>query len=58
VAIPNILANAAVVPELLQQNAEPKKLADAARILLSDKTQWLAMRQRLLGLRAAWARVC
>jgi len=28
-------------------------LADAARILLSDKTQWLAMRQRLLGLRAA-----
>lgn len=38
VGLPNILANKAVVPELLQGDATPEKLADAALRLVNDKS--------------------
>jgi lipid-A-disaccharide synthase len=36
VGLPNILANRDVVPELVQENATPEKLADAVIDLLAD----------------------
>jgi lipid-A-disaccharide synthase len=36
VGLPNILANRDVVPELVQENATPDKLADALLDLLTD----------------------
>ena len=38
VGLPNVLANDFVVPELLQEEASPKGLADALRVYLSDET--------------------
>ena len=39
VGLPNILAGKFVVPELLQHDATPQKLADAVSLLLVDKTR-------------------
>ncbi len=39
VGLPNILAGKFVVPELLQHEATPQKLADAVSLLLVDKTR-------------------
>ena len=39
VGLPNILAGKFVVPELLQNDATPQKLADAVSLLLVDKTK-------------------
>ena len=39
VGLPNILAGKFVVPELLQKEATPQKLADAVSLLLVDKTR-------------------
>jgi lipid-A-disaccharide synthase len=39
VGLPNILAGKFVVPELLQKEATPQKLADAISLLLVDKTK-------------------
>jgi lipid-A-disaccharide synthase len=39
VGLPNILAGKFVVPELLQKEATPQKLADAVSLLLVDKTK-------------------
>src|SRR5690606_23926363 len=38
VGLPNVLAERFVVPELLQHNATPEKLAEAVLKLASDKT--------------------
>lgn len=51
VSIPNILANKAVVPELLQGEATPRNLADAARKFIDDRSSWQSMRETLLSLR-------
>ncbi|UNU73549.1 lipid-A-disaccharide synthase [Moraxella nasovis] len=49
VALPNILSNqqkgCAIVPELIQENAEPKQIAEYALIILNDTNQ--AQRQKL-----------
>ena len=39
VGLPNILAGKFVVPELLQNDATPQKLADAVSLLLVDKAR-------------------
>jgi lipid-A-disaccharide synthase len=51
VAIPNILAKKAVVPELLQHEATPEKLAAAARHLLENPEAAQRMRSELLSIR-------
>lgn len=43
VGLPNILAGKFIVPELLQNDATPEKLAAAAMTLLSDKSAIMAM---------------
>lgn len=52
VAIPNILAGKALVPELLQADATPQKLAAAARALIENEGPCCRMREELLALRA------
>jgi lipid-A-disaccharide synthase len=52
VAIPNILAGKPLVPELLQTDATPNKLAAAARAILEKPATGQRMRQDLLALRA------
>jgi len=51
VAIPNLLAGRLLVPELLQTDATPEKLAAAARVLLEDSASSQQMRRDLLLLR-------
>src|SRR5262249_1202911 len=51
VAIPNLLAGQALVPELLQSDATPENLAAAARTLLENPISVQRMRQNLLSLR-------
>ncbi|MBI4179824.1 lipid-A-disaccharide synthase [bacterium] len=46
-AMPNILADAPVVPELIQDRFTPRALADEARRLLSDQSRRSAMRALL-----------
>lgn len=41
VGLPNVLAGKFVVPELLQDDATPEKLADAALKLVTDKNNLL-----------------
>jgi len=53
VGIPNLLAGRLVVPELLQDDATPVKLARAASELLRDSARRLEMRTALLSLRTA-----
>lgn len=45
VGLPNILAGKFLVPELLQDDATPQKLADAAQRLLSDSTYVAEIKQ-------------
>jgi lipid-A-disaccharide synthase len=52
VAIPNILAGKPLVPELLQTEATPEKLAEAARALLQNADAARQMRTDLLTLRS------
>ncbi|MDR7554021.1 MAG: lipid-A-disaccharide synthase [Armatimonadota bacterium] len=49
-AMPNILAGAEVVPELLQRAVTPQRLAAAAHTLLADTAARERMRRRLLDL--------
>jgi lipid-A-disaccharide synthase len=55
VGIPNILAGRFVVPELIQDQATPEKLAEAARPLLADSRRRAEMRKELVSLRATLA---
>ena len=52
VGMPNLLAGKALVPELLQQDATPQQLTEAAAALLNDGNRRSAMRSELLALRA------
>ena len=52
VAIPNILAGKPLVPELLQAEATPEKLASAALHVLNNPDTSQRMRQELISLRA------
>ena len=52
VGIPNLLAGRQVVPELLQAEATPERLATAAKPLLSSSALRSEMRRSLLSLRA------
>ena len=45
VGLPNVLAERFVVPELLQDDATPEKLAEAALKLVSDKSKLLDIQQ-------------
>jgi len=45
VGLPNVLAERFVVPELLQDDATPEKLAEAALNLVSDKSKLLEIQQ-------------
>jgi len=45
VGLPNVLAERFVVPELLQDDATPEKLAEAALSLVSDKNKLLEIQQ-------------
>lgn len=51
VGIPNILAGEAIVPELLQQNASPEKLAQTAQTLLKNPSSLRQTRDSLLAVR-------
>jgi lipid-A-disaccharide synthase len=53
IGIPNILAGRAIVPELIQHQATPKNLADAACGLLKDAARLKDMRGELLRLRTS-----
>ena len=46
VGLPNILAGELIVPELLQKNATPEKLADAVLKFLRDKSAREALHER------------
>jgi len=52
IGIPNLLASRAIVPELLQEDATPEHLAEAARPYLSTSRRRAEMRQALLALRS------
>jgi lipid-A-disaccharide synthase len=45
VGLPNILAGKFVVPELLQKDATPQKLADAVSLLLVDRNHVQEIKQ-------------
>jgi len=51
VAIPNILAGERIVPEYIQSDATPHKLALAAKELLLNRPLWDSTRHKLLALR-------
>jgi lipid-A-disaccharide synthase len=51
VGIPNILAGRSIVPELLQDDATPDKLAAEAAAILHDEPRRRRMREELLALR-------
>ncbi|MHB1244806.1 MAG: lipid-A-disaccharide synthase [Sulfuriferula sp.] len=53
VGLPNILANRDVVPELVQENATPEKLADAVIDLLSDQDKCNAIEAEFAAQHAA-----
>jgi lipid-A-disaccharide synthase len=52
IAMPNILAEKALVPEFIQSRAAPENLAAAAWDLLQDPARRKSLRRELLGLRA------
>ena len=51
IAMANILADKTLVPELIQQDATPQRVAQAAVAILSDPRQGTALCQELLSLR-------
>ncbi len=53
IGIPNLLANASVVPELLQSEATPENLSAVANGLLMDHTKRDTMRTTLLSLKTS-----
>ncbi len=53
IAMANILAGRALVPELVQHDATPERVARAALELLEDPGRYARLRQDLLALRAA-----
>jgi len=53
VGMPNILAGERIVPELLQDDATPEKLAAALLALLGDKAARVALEERFEGIRSA-----
>jgi lipid-A-disaccharide synthase len=52
IAMANILAGKALVPELIQSDATPEKVARAALELLEDPRRYARLRAELLALRA------
>jgi len=50
VGLPNVLSQSFVVPELLQDEATPQKLADASWALLKDESQRLRVIEQFNGL--------
>ncbi|MFV0601623.1 MAG: lipid-A-disaccharide synthase [Brachymonas sp.] len=52
VGLPNILCRESVVPELLQEDATPPKLADAVEAWLDDPTRIAAVQRRFAALHA------
>jgi len=52
IAMANLLAGRALVPELIQRDATPEKIARAALELLADPRRLAATRRELLSLRA------
>ncbi len=53
IAMANLLADKALVPELIQQDATPQRVAQAAIEILSSAPHHAAIRQELLSLRRA-----
>jgi len=51
IAMPNILAGGRIVPELIQSDAEPSKIADEAIRFLSDSDYYMETSRALLKLR-------
>ncbi|HEX4841481.1 MAG TPA: lipid-A-disaccharide synthase, partial [bacterium] len=49
VALPNLLADREIVPELLQERMTPQGIADAVNRLLSDPVKWTWVRSELLA---------
>jgi lipid-A-disaccharide synthase len=56
VSLPNVLAGEALVPELLQDDCTPDKLADALRPLLSTPEPGLVLQARFRDLHLALRR--
>jgi lipid-A-disaccharide synthase (EC 2.4.1.182) len=52
VGLPNILCRDFVVPELLQENATPQKLADAVEAWFDNPARIVAVQQRFSALHA------
>ena len=50
VGLPNILASKFVVPELLQKEATPQKLADAVSLLLVDKIRTQEIKDEFIAI--------
>jgi lipid-A-disaccharide synthase len=51
IGIPNLLAGKLIVPEMIQEDATPEKLSNAAAPLLANASERAAMRKTLLDLR-------
>jgi len=53
IAMPNILAGRGIVPELIQNDATPERVAAAAAAILDDPARYRRMSSELVGLREA-----
>ena len=56
VGLPNILAGEALVPELLQQDATPERLAEALLDMLNDRPRCDRLRERFAAMHASLKR--
>ena len=56
VGLPNILAGEALVPELLQQDATPERLAEALLEMLNDRPRCERLRERFAAMHASLKR--
>lgn len=52
VGLPNIVANEKVIPELLQEDVNPKNISHAVNELLEDEVQYQKMKERLRQVKA------